>query len=694
MTTDAADYLYPPPRHIEQHDGSMPVPGAWTFSGNDLPRWLHDRLPTSPQGSSATLILRDESPDCSQLSEPHIAQQGYRLTLKADGNAELIALRPEGVRNGVVTLSQLLRAAADGATLRPMTITDAPMFEVRGIQVDLAREFFPTVKYLQHLIDRCVDLKYNTIWLYLENRFAAPGLEDMAGHGALRPEDARSLSAYGRERGLDVVPLTNVISHMEGWFRLERYADLADGPKRSYAVTTRPELWGLITQYLDALADAFDSPNFHAGLDELLLTGTNPEAARAIDEKGKPAYFADHAVKVIDYLQRKGKRVWMWDDMVQGINVMRPNGFAEQYKQALDRIPRDVVMTHWYYWTEQERDHGSIMHRVAAEGRPLAMAAGADGVNHEYPGVTSAAAALDHMADCARRHNATAFIQTHWSAVLGVPYETHWPLMALAAPFAWAGPCAVDDGMLDRLAFALTGRIHSGVAAYLKTLDALDQWCGRAMPALGGQLRKLLFRRGPDGLHQRISPELSPAMRREARQLLATAATQSQLLAGNDEDLLRAIRLPVTTYATALDVLDGFDAAWRHYHAASLIERDPAASKTFSREIEAAIAQLRDVRESIGRLRARLVDMEPMGHTPYDAILLDRWCQCLDATANVIDAAARESIGLPAFHKLLYPPDAAHLPNLDQYRLQYTSRPHRADYPWPRRHEPDDASVM
>lgn len=153
--------------------------------------------------------------------------------------------------------------------------------------------------YLKKVIDRLADLKMNTLWLYLENHFRAPGLEDLSPKMGMTPA----------QRGIDVVPGTNVLSHMEGWFRLERYADFCDGRMRSHPVLTRKEALPLVRRYVRHLARSFPSPNFHAGLDELLFTGTNPEAAETIRRKGMALYFADFTTKVIRYLKRLGKTV-------------------------------------------------------------------------------------------------------------------------------------------------------------------------------------------------------------------------------------------------------------------------------------------------------------------------------------------------------------------------------------------------
>ena len=84
-----------------------------------------------------------------------------------------------------------MEAAGGGVVLSPLKIRDHPLFAVRVVKVDLAREFFPPMAYLKKLVDRAVDLKLNTLWLYLENHFRAPGLEDLSPKKGMTPAQAR-----------------------------------------------------------------------------------------------------------------------------------------------------------------------------------------------------------------------------------------------------------------------------------------------------------------------------------------------------------------------------------------------------------------------------------------------------------------------------------------------------------------------
>lgn len=692
----ANDCLFPVPSEVVVSPVAFDLCANWRIQSETLavPEWLADRLrstaeaacgPAANPDSAGVIIIVSGSLSVDRLPNGAIAEQGYTLELKQNRQVVVTASTIQGVQHALVTFIQLLQAAGQGATLSCMVITDAPACEVRGLQVDLARSFFPPLTYLKRLVDRCVFLKINALWLYLENRFKAPGYEDIAAAHALTPEDARRLSDYGSARHVDIVPATNVISHMEGWFKLERYTDLCDGPIRSYPDTTHPDLPTLTTGFLDALMDAFPSRNFHAGFDELYKAGRNPRVAAAFESQGKAGYYGQYARKTMQYIQSKGKRVWMWDDMVMGQNVYRPEGLNDDYPIALDAIPQDVVMVHWYYETNQDGKHGPVVERIAKIDRPLAIASGTQSVHREYPGVTGCSSIFNYMAQVAQDLHAMAHIITQWNARYGMSHEAHWPLMALGAAYTWTGPQSMNDQLLSRLAFALSGRLDSQLPAYFRLLDDIELLMAQPQINLRGKVRKILFSRGADGLWMLASPKLKPEVRKVLRDLLTKARELAVHLKADDALLVHALQLPPILYSTILDVIDAYDRAWHAYHQASLLQRAAGQEQAYQELIQQTAHHLQDACHAMDPLRLQMIELEATGHNPYDAILLERWQERIDAKMQLLHETVTADIGLPAFYFFMDPPDAVHAPNLDHFITQHTARPLPAEYPWPRR---------
>lgn len=679
---NATELLFPKPLSIVAKSGTVQPPRTITLTGARVPSWLQRKFNCAANATPVRLELTagafTDVPAARRL-------QSYRLTLSASGTVTIQSPGPAGLQSGLITLSQLLTAARAGAILTPVVISDVPAFGVRGVQVDMAREFFPSLDYLKKLVDRCVDLKLNTLWLYLENHFHAPGLEDLSVPGGMTPADARAISAYAAARGVDLVPGTNVLSHMEGWFRLERYSDFCDGRMRSYPVLTDPRVWKLVRTYISQMADAFPSKNFHAGLDELLFTGTNPAAAAAIKKLGKSKYYTDFARQVITLLQRKGKTIWMWDDMVMGKNVDRTEGFGKDYATALQRFPRDVIMVHWYYWTNADGKHAGILDRVRKSGRPVVMAPSSKTYQFDYGNLRAAAENQSHMAQCGLDCQALGYVCTHWESRYGSSFEAGWPLLALSAGFAWGGPVAVDASLRRRLSFAITGETDGALGRYLQTLGEIEDFLivHRKVPATG--FRSFIFLNGPDQLWRRLTGLLTSADRSHLRKLLAKAVAQQAGIGPRDPALKRALQLPTILFAEGLNIIDSFDRAWDAYHQAALVERRPRQAKVFRRYIKATVTELRAVTAALTRLRRKMQELEETGHTPYDGHVLGQWIDSLRNLSQLVRTAAKSAGGLPYFEKLLYLPDAYYTSNLRQLQVQNGGYARYANLPWLKR---------
>ena len=676
---NAAELVFPKPSSIRVQSGKIQRSRAVTLTGAAIPSWLRRKFTCANHALPVRLELTaDDFADVPAARRT----QSYRLTLTANHTVTIQSPEPAGLQYGLITLHQLLNAAQAGAILTPVVISDIPAFGVRGVQVDMAREFFPSLEYLKKLVDRCTDLKLNTLWLYLENHFHAPGLEDLSVPGGLTPADAHAISAYAAARGIDLVPGTNVLSHMEGWFRLERYSDFCDGRMRSYPVLTDPRAWKLVRTFINQMADAFPSKNFHAGLDELLFTGVNPAAAAAIQKLGKSKYYTDFARRVIDLLQRKGKTVWMWDDMVMGKNVDRTEGFKNDYAKALNRFPRDVVMVHWYYWTNSDGKHSAILDRVRKSGRPVVMAPSSKTYQFDYGNIRAAAENQSHMAQCGQDLQALGYVCTHWESRYGSSFEAGWPLLALSAGFAWGGPVAVEAGLLRRLSFAVTGETDGALGRYLQTLGEIEDFLivHRKVPATG--IRSFIFLNGPDQLWRRLTGLLSAADRTHLRKLLAKANVQYAKIGRRDPALRQALELPVILFTEGLNIVDAFDRAWDAYHQAALIERRPRQAGLFRKKVQATVSELRTVSEALARLRGKMRELEGTGHTPYDSYALGQWIANLENICRLVPAAAKAAGGLPYFEKLLYLPDTYYASNLRQLQVQNGGYARYGNLPW------------
>ena len=108
----------------------------------------------------------------------------------------------------------------------PLTLSDAPLFEWRGMLIDTARHYLP-VPTLLTMLDGMAALKLNTLHWHLTDSQAFPlrldAAPELADAGALHPSlvytpaDLRAVVAAARARGIRVVPELDMPGHTGSW---------------------------------------------------------------------------------------------------------------------------------------------------------------------------------------------------------------------------------------------------------------------------------------------------------------------------------------------------------------------------------------------------------------------------------------------------------------------------------------------
>lgn len=240
----------------------------------------------------------DEAADEAATSIARLAGSGYRLQIEADV-VRLSAPSADALRHGLVTLAQW---AANGMPTSA-EVDDAPVFEFRGVHLDVARQW-----YEPQLVERLIDLaawrKFSHVHLHLTDdeawRFPVAGYPELSeagtrGHGLpLPPLCASGAGAYGRsysaseigrwvERaaalGLVLVPEVDVPGHCHA--ALVAVPVLRDPHDSSTAVSVQgypnnvlvpghPETEKFLRAVFTSLAELFPhSPVLHIGGDEV-----------------------------------------------------------------------------------------------------------------------------------------------------------------------------------------------------------------------------------------------------------------------------------------------------------------------------------------------------------------------------------------------------------------------------------------
>jgi hexosaminidase len=145
--------------------------------------------------------------------------ESYNLTITKDGNATLSAVSTSGVIFGLESFTQLFYQHSSPGVgvytpLAPVTIIDAPKYAHRGLNLDVARNWFP-VSTILRTIDALSWNKYNRLHIHMTDSQSwpldIPSIPELSEKGAYQeglsytPTDIQEIHTYAIARGIEIV---------------------------------------------------------------------------------------------------------------------------------------------------------------------------------------------------------------------------------------------------------------------------------------------------------------------------------------------------------------------------------------------------------------------------------------------------------------------------------------------------------
>ena len=313
--------------------------------------------------------------------------ESYSLAIDPQG-IRLQAADPRGLFYGLQTLRQLLAQADASHGLQFVEIADTPRFAWRGIHLDVGRHVFP-MAHIKRQLDLMARYKFNVLhWHLTEDqgwRLEIKRYPRLTEIGAWRKqtalfqrdgsvqydakryggfytqEQAREIVEYARQRHITVVPEIEMPGHTVA--ALAAYPELACTPG---PFDVRVD-WGVddnvlcpseatftfLENVLDEVMAIFPSEYIHAGGDEAPIVRWQ-ESALAQDIIRREGLADEHALqgwfmrRIERHLQRHGRRMLAWDEMLAGdpapsTTIMAWRSLEEGIKAA--QRGHGVVMT-------------------------------------------------------------------------------------------------------------------------------------------------------------------------------------------------------------------------------------------------------------------------------------------------------------------------------------------------------------
>ncbi len=363
----------PEPKRLEMRSGNLPLENCRcvAFDGGCEPslcdevrriaEFAHSAIAeetglsmaveSSIPGPSQTAIVLELKP--LEIGAGH-TDESYVLDISPDG-VTLSASAPRGLFYALQTFRQALRQSNGRRAVQCLRIEDWPEVRIRGMQLDLKYQM-PTFDYLLKIVDLLSQYKMNYVLIEYENKFPFESHPLLPSPVALSKQEINQLIGYCAERYIEVMPMLHCVNWLEYILTHEEYAHLREGPEAIHqACPTNPGTMELFRElYAEIVAAHDDCTYFHIGADELHDIGVCPECKAKVEREGRARLYFDYVLAVCDHVRQSGKRPVMWADMV----LNEP--------EYADKIPRDIVMMYWDYWTDAPKVQQVILGSSAA----------------------------------------------------------------------------------------------------------------------------------------------------------------------------------------------------------------------------------------------------------------------------------------------------------------------------------------
>ena len=498
-----------------------------------------------------------------------------------------------------------------------------PLLKIRGFLYDLARSQRADLPQLKYVARALAEFGYNLMVVYLEHRFDYPSCPGLAPPGSLTPAMARELVEYGRDLGIEVAPMINLIGHCEGIAATERYAHLSCDPYQHAP-------WGgyeqlnlelhstrkLVRAMIRDVTEAFPVAWLGIGGDEV----RNMPCLFPNDPDRRLPKLIEHYRFVLKEARARDRQILVSGDMLL------------HHEALMKQMPRDLWILDWHYGAAGSRQS---LEQFQREGFRVLATPAVSTCSRFAVATEGSAANLRHMLGDALDLGLDGVLVATWEFGQGSGVHLVWPWAAYAAALARGEKIKDADAYVAKFAnrrYGVDGRSFVRLHHLLdeELLAALRQ-AGSGKPYLLSLLRKGLFRgvfpflwlarseRFPENKHQMLSdpspfwawlhlrPALSPRFQSRLREIAVEATTLAGELArarGKHVRELVPIRCLAEAFAILVERVEILQAAAQHYHAAA--ESQPFDPREFISELAAAAAEIKRIRPGLHRLQ-RLV---------------------------------------------------------------------------------------
>ena len=351
---------------------------ARAFSEHFVPYKFHPRRaqfePILDDGRTfITEIIIQETADAGlEKGRRTISREAYSIHISHDGHILINILHPEGALRALDTLAQLFYAHSESkeevyTPYAPAFIKDAPVFEHRGLNLDICRNWIPPSDVLR-TIEAMAFNKFNKLHLHASDAqswpIEIPALPSLAKEGAYREDqiwtvkDLEGVQKHGLYHGVEVYLEIDLPGHTASIYHShpnlitaynKPWATYAMEPPAGQLQLNSPDVPLFLATLLNDLLprSAPFSSHFHVGGDELNLEAYNldPTVRSSSKQVIRPLLqrLMNHIISLVD---SNGLIPAIWEDMLLEWDLELPANTIIQTWRSSTSLAKVVAKGH------------------------------------------------------------------------------------------------------------------------------------------------------------------------------------------------------------------------------------------------------------------------------------------------------------------------------------------------------------
>ncbi len=245
--------------------------------------------------------------------QPETGEQGYQIQVN---NEEIIisSNSAQGLFYGTQTLLQLIKKKRQGVEIAGMEINDWPDVAQRAVHYD-TKHHQDKMAYVKSFIRDLARYKINMMIWEWEDKLAYPSHPEVGAPGAFTIQEMQEITGYAKKYHVQLVPLVQGLGHVSfilKWPQHQHLREIAASnwefcPLKEDTYDLMFDLWD------DAVKATPGSEYIHIGSDETYELGVCQACQEKVKEIGKSGLYLLFVNKAAKHLQKKGRKVIVWE---------------------------------------------------------------------------------------------------------------------------------------------------------------------------------------------------------------------------------------------------------------------------------------------------------------------------------------------------------------------------------------------